>query len=79
MIRLPTERDEDENEDEHDDDDRTRRLGGPPRRIALQVPHRRRKLLAQLCFAAQDVVVVLGEAVGFVSDVLQEPQGVRVP
>ena len=31
--------------------------------------------LAECFFAAEDVVVVLGEAVGFVADVLQEAEG----
>ena len=33
------------------------------------------ELFTKLRFAAEDVVVVLGEAVGFVADVLQQPQG----
>src|ERR1700733_13891523 len=39
-------------------------------RQSPSVPQRR--------FAPQDVMVVLGKAVGFVADVLQQPQGVRM-
>ena len=34
---------------------------------------------AERRFAAEDVVVVLGEAVGFVADVLQQPQCIGMP
>ena len=37
------------------------------------------RLLAQHRFAAQQVVVVLGEAMGFVADVLQQPQRIGMP
>src|SRR5690606_20451899 len=35
-------------------------------------------LLGQRTFAAQNVVVVLGEPVGFVAHILQQPQGIRM-
>ena len=41
-------------------------------------PRQSPTLVAKRPFASQQMVVVLGEAVGFVADVLQQPQGVRV-
>ena len=38
-----------------------------------------KELFTQRRFAAQDVVVVLGEAMGLVAHVLQQPQGVGMP
>ena len=36
-------------------------------------------LVAKLRAATKDVVIVLGEAVGLVADVLQQPQGLGMP
>ena len=38
-----------------------------------------RRSFPQRALAPQDVVVVLGEAMGLVADVLQQPQGIGAP